>query len=129
AARNGQYSSLSSCEIQDGQFSFSLELPLALGTVGGLTALHPLAQFSMDVMGRPNAAELMQITAAVGLAQNFAALRALVTSGIQEGHMKMHLSNILNQEGIQGEKRAQVEDYFKDKTISHKAVLEFIEQL
>jgi len=129
ASRSGQYSSLSSCEIHDGQFSFSLELPLALGTVGGLTALHPLAQFSMDVMGRPSAEELMQITAAVGLAQNFAALRALVTSGIQEGHMKMHLSNILNQEGVQGERRILVEDYFKDKTISHKAVLEFIEQL
>jgi hydroxymethylglutaryl-CoA reductase len=126
AARNGKYSSLSSCSLDNGYFSFSLTLPLALGTVGGLTALHPMAQFSMDLLGRPNAEELMQIVAAVGLAQNFAALRALVTSGIQKGHMKMHLSNILNQEGVIGNKRKEVEDYFQNRTISHKAVLSYL---
>jgi len=126
AARNGKYSSLSTCSLENGYFTFSLTLPLALGTVGGLTALHPMAQFSMDLLGRPNAEELMQIVAAVGLAQNFAALRALVTSGIQKGHMKMHLSNILNQEGIVGEKRKEVEAYFQNRTISHKAVLSYL---
>ncbi len=126
AARNGKYSSLSTCRLENGYFTFSLTLPLALGTVGGLTALHPMAQFSMDLLGRPNAEELMQIVAAVGLAQNFAALRALVTSGIQKGHMKMHLSNILNQEGVVGEKRKEVEAYFQNRTISHKAVLSYL---
>lgn len=126
AARDGQYRSLSNCSIEDGEFRFWIELPLALGTVGGLTALHPLAQFAMDLLGRPNASELMQITAAVGLAQNFGALRALVTSGIQKGHMKMHLSNILNQEEVFGDLRLQVEDYFKERTITHKEVLEYI---
>jgi hydroxymethylglutaryl-CoA reductase len=126
AARNGKYSSLSTCSLENGYFTFSLTLPLALGTVGGLTALHPMAQFSMDLLGRPNAEELMQIVAAVGLAQNFAALRALVTSGIQKGHMKMHLSNILNQEGIVGGKRKEVEAYFQNRTISHKAVLSYL---
>ncbi|MGB0838316.1 MAG: hydroxymethylglutaryl-CoA reductase, degradative [Flavobacteriaceae bacterium] len=126
AARDGQYRSLSHCSIEDGEFKFWVELPLALGTVGGLTALHPLAQFAMDLLGRPNASELMQITAAVGLAQNFGALRALVTSGIQKGHMKMHLSNILNQEEVFGDLRLKIEDYFKDRTITHKEVLEYI---
>ncbi len=128
AARNGKYSSLSTCSLEKGYFTFSLTLPLALGTVGGLTALHPMAQFSMDLLGRPDAEELMQIVAAVGLAQNFAALRALVTSGIQKGHMKMHLSNILNQEGVIGEKRKEVEAYFQNRTISHKAVLSYLKK-
>lgn len=129
ASKDGQYRSLSKCSIDNGIFEFSLTLPLALGTVGGLTALHPLAQLTMDILGRPSAKKLMEITAAVGLAQNFAAVRALTTSGIQEGHMKMHLSNILNQAGVTGENREKVEHYFKDKTISHKAVLAYIEKL
>ena len=74
-----------------------LIIPLALGTIGGLTKLHPMVKWSMELLGNPDAKTLMKIIAVTGLAQNFAALRSLVTSGIQKGHMKMHLLNILNQ--------------------------------
>ena len=67
-------------------FSFWIEIPLALGTVGGLTSLHPMAKLSLDLLQKPSAKELMMIAAAAGLAQNFAALRALTTKGIQHGH-------------------------------------------
>ena len=101
AARDGQYRSLSQAEIyeKDGErwFRFWMDLPLALGTVGGLTRLHPLVKLALEVLGKPGAQELMGITAVAGLAQNFAALRSLITTGIQKGHMKMHLLNILNQ--------------------------------
>lgn len=70
-SRNGSYSSLSDACIEDGIFKFWIEIPLALGTVGGLTALHPLAKKSMELLGMPSASELMMITATVGLAQNF----------------------------------------------------------
>ena len=95
AARQGQYGSLSKAFIEGDEFCFELELPLAIGTVGGLTKLHPLVKWSMELLGNPSAKELMQIIAVAGLAQNFAAVRSLVTSGIQKGHMKMHLLNIL----------------------------------
>ena len=129
AARDGQYRSLSSCTIENGHFKFWLDIPLALGTVGGLTNLHPLAKLSLEILGNPSAQILMQIVAAMGLAQNFAALRSLVTTGIQKGHMKMHLSNILNHfnsNEIEAEK-AQV--YFQDKTVSFSNVREYIENL
>ena len=99
ASRTGQYRSLTHCSITNGVFSFWIEIPLALGTVGGLTSLHPMAKLSLDLLQKPSAKELMMIAATAGLAQNFAALRALTTKGIQHGHMKMHLMNILNQLG------------------------------
>ena len=94
ASRNGSYSSLSHAKIEDGIFSFWLEIPLALGTVGGLTSLHPMVKLSSEMLEKPSAKELMEVVAVAGLAQNFAALRSLTTTGIQEGHMKMHLNNI-----------------------------------
>lgn len=126
AARDGRYTSLSHCEVSERTFTFWLELPMALGTVGGLTKLHPIARRSIEMLGNPSARQLMEITAAVGLAQNFAAVRSLVTTGIQKGHMKMHLSNMLNQlKATEAEFRLAV-DYFKDKVVSHKAVREFL---
>ena len=105
-----------------------LEIPLALGTVGGLTKLHPLVQWSMELLGNPDAKTLMKIIAVAGLAQNFAALKSLVTSGIQKGHMKMHLLNILNQlEASQTQKEAAIE-YFKNQTVSVKAVGAFLQK-
>ncbi|NQW24888.1 MAG: hydroxymethylglutaryl-CoA reductase, degradative [Cryomorphaceae bacterium] len=97
AARDGQYRSLTHCSTENGTFRFWIEIPLSLGTVGGLTQLHPMVKLALEVLGKPNAHALMMIVAASGLAQNFAALRALTTTGIQKGHMKMHLLNILNQ--------------------------------
>ena len=129
AAKSGSYSSLTHCEVKDGVFKFWIEIPLALGTVGGLTALHPMAKLSLDMMERPSARTLMQIMAAAGLAQNFAALRALTTKGIQHGHMKMHLMNILNQYNATVEEKEIVVKYFDGRTVSHSAVVEKIKAL
>ncbi len=126
AGRNGTYSSLTHCDITDGIFRFWLEIPLALGTVGGLTSLHPMVKFGLQMLENPSARDLMQIVAAAGLAQNFAALRSLTTTGIQEGHMKMHLNNILNQLGASEHERETVRKYFKKHAISHAAVVNFI---
>jgi len=120
AARNGQYSSLTHCNIEGGQFRFWIEIPLSLGTVGGLTQLHPIVELSLEVLGRPGAHELMQIVAASGLAQNFAALRALTTTGIQKGHMKMHLLNILNQLGATETEKELIAHQFS-KSVPHHA--------
>ena len=127
AARDGQYRSLSQCEIKDGQFRFWLDIPLALGTVGGLTRLHPLARRSLEILGHPSAQELMQIIAATGLAQNFAAVRSLVTTGIQQGHMKMHLMNILNHLEADVEQIDKAIQYFADKVVSFTAVRDFLQ--
>ncbi|SNR14807.1 hydroxymethylglutaryl-CoA reductase, degradative [Tenacibaculum jejuense] len=129
AARNGKYSSLTHCEVKNGIFKFWIEIPLALGTVGGLTALHPMARLSLDMMQKPNARDLMQIIAAAGLAQNFAALRALTTKGIQHGHMKMHLMNILNQHNATAQEKESISSFFENKTVSHSAVIEKLEEL
>jgi len=129
ASRSGQYKSLSHCEIKDGIFRFWIEVPLALGTVGGLTALHPMAKLSLEMLQKPSAKTLMQIMAAAGLAQNFAALRALTTKGIQEGHMKMHLQNILNQFHLNDQEKQLVTAYFDNKTVTHSAVVEKIKAL
>lgn len=128
AARDGQYRSLSRCIIKDDTFRFELEIPLALGTVGGLTKLHPLAKMSLQILGQPSARELMQVIAATGLAQNFGALRSLVTTGIQAGHMKMHLQNILIHFNATPAQIEEAKLYFADRTVSFTAVREFMAQ-
>ena len=129
ASRNGSYSSLSHAKIENDIFTFWLEVPLALGTVGGLTSLHPLVKLSLEMLENPSANELMQFVAVAGLAQNFAALRSLTTTGIQDGHMKMHLNNILNQFEANDEERHLIRKHFKHHVVSHSAVVEFIENL
>ncbi len=129
AARNQSYGSLSHAAVEDGVFRFWMEIPLALGTVGGLTKLHPLAALSLNMLGNPDAKTLMEIVATAGLAQNFAAIRSLITTGIQKGHMKMHLLNILNQMQATGEEKQQIVHYFKDKKITHDAVTEQLKAL
>lgn len=129
AAKNGQYASLSHAKIEDGIFTFWLEIPLALGTVGGLTSLHPLVKLCLEILEKPSAQELMEIVAVAGLAQNFAALRSLTTTGIQEGHMKMHLNNIINQFEATEEERHLIKTHFKKTAVTHSAVVEFIENL
>lgn len=123
AAKDGKYSSLTHCTIDNGIFRFWIDLPISVGVVGGLTNLHPLVKFSMALLGKPSAQELMSILAVSGLAQNFAALRSLVTTGIQKGHMKMHLFNILNQMGASEEEKNHFVHYFKDKTVTHHEVI------
>jgi len=129
ASRNGSYSSLSHAKIEDNIFTFWLEVPLALGTVGGLTSLHPLVKLSLQMLENPSAKELMQFVAVAGLAQNFAALRSLTTTGIQDGHMKMHLNNILNQFEANEEERVLIRKHFKHQVVSHSAVVEYLETL
>ena len=126
AARSGKYRSLTKVSIKDGKFKYILRIPLALGTVGGLTTLHPMAKRSLELLGNPNAKELMMIVAATGLANNFGAIKSLVTKGIQQGHMKMHLFNILNHyEATEDEKKKAV-IYFEDKKVSFQKVSDFI---
>lgn len=129
AARDGQYRSLTNCKVENGNFYFEIDIPMALGTVGGLTKLHPLAKLSLDILERPSANELMMIAATVGLAQNFAALKSLVTSGIQKGHMKMHLMNILGQLEATESEKEKIVSHFTDKIVSFSAVREELNNL
>lgn len=129
AAKDGKYSSLSHAEIVGDTFRFWMDLPLALGTVGGLTNLHPMVKFALQLLEKPDANELMKIIAVAGLAQNFAAIKSLTTTGIQKGHMKMHLMNILNQLNASAEEKTTVLQHFAEKTVSHSAVVDYIDSL
>ena len=129
ASKDGTYSSLTHAKVENGVFTFWMEIPLALGTVGGLTSLHPLVKLALAILGKPSAKELMQIVAVAGLAQNFAALRSLTTTGIQEGHMKMHLMNILNQFEATNKEKEQIVNHFKINVVTHSAVVKAIEKL
>jgi len=129
ASKNGTYTSLTHATVKDGIFKFWIEIPLALGTVGGLTSLHPLVKLSLEILQKPNAQELMKIVAVAGLAQNFGAIRSLITSGIQQGHMKMHLMNILNQLEATNEQKKQLVSYFKNRIVSYSVVIEAFDKL
>lgn len=129
ASKNGHYRSLSEVELSDNTFHFSLQVPLAVGTVGGLTGIHPMAKASLEILGNPTSEELMQVIASAGLANNFSAVRSLITTGIQQGHMKMHMGNILRQLGATPEEREQANSHFRDQTVSHSNVVTFIEGL
>jgi hydroxymethylglutaryl-CoA reductase len=129
ASRNGKYSSLTHAKIENGIFYFWMEIPLALGTIGGLTGLHPLVKLSLELLHHPSAKELMEIAAVAGLAQNFAALRSLTTTGIQEGHMKMHLMNILNQFNATIDEKNKLIEHFKTHVVTHSAVVEALNNL
>ena len=99
---------------------------MSIGTVGGLTKLHPLVNWAHNLLGNPSATQLMQIIAASGLAQNFAAVKSLVTTGIQKGHMKMHLLNILNQLQASANQKEKALEFFKKHTVTFSAVTDFL---
>ena len=104
AARGGHYTSLTTWEVtNDGDLAGSIELPMAVGLVGGATKLHPTAKTALKILGVTSARELAQIIAAVGLAQNFSAMKALATTGIQKGHMALHAQNIAMMAGAVGD--------------------------
>jgi len=103
AARSGRYAPLTTwARHRDGSLSGTIEMPIALGLVGGATKTHPSAQAALRVLGVSTAQELAEVTVAVGLAQNMAALRALATEGIQKGHMALHARNIAIMAGAEG---------------------------
>lgn len=129
AAKEGRYKSLTHVELENDNFRFWIELPIAVGTVGGLTALHPLVKIALQMLGNPSAENLMKIIAVAGLAQNFGAVNSLVTTGIQKGHMKMHLLNILNQFDASNEEKAKAIEHFKTHTATHNHVVDFISSI
>jgi Hydroxymethylglutaryl-CoA reductase len=129
ASRNGHYESLSNVIIMNGVFRFELEVPMALGTVGGLTSIHPLAKKSLELLGSPSAPDLMKVAATMGLANNFSAIRSLTTKGIQAGHMKMHLNNILNQLHATEKEKSKARDFFKDQTVSFAGVEKYLDSI
>ena len=129
ASRDGQYRSLTDVEVKDGKFRYSLTIPLALGTVGGLTSLHPLAKRSLQLLNNPNAHDLMRVTASVGLANNFGAIKSLITKGIQKGHMKMHLMNILNNLNASSSQKELAVEHFKKQKVTFTSVKNFISNL
>lgn len=104
AARNGHYGSLTHWEVNaDGDLCGSIEVPMAVGLVGGATKLHPTAKIALKVLQVQTASELARTIAAVGLAQNFSAMKALATTGIQKGHMALHAQNIAMMAGAVGD--------------------------
>jgi hydroxymethylglutaryl-CoA reductase len=129
ASRSGNYKSLTKASVEKNIFKFSIEIPLALGTVGGLTKLHPLANLALELLDNPNSRDLMKITAVAGLAQNFAAIKSLITTGIQHGHMKMHLINILNQLKASEKEKEKAVEYFKTNMVSYLTVDLFVNKL
>jgi hydroxymethylglutaryl-CoA reductase len=129
ASRNGSYASLSHASVDDGLFTFTLTVPMALGTVGGLTQVHPLSKLALIMLGNPSAKELMALAAAVGLANNFSAVASLVTSGIQKGHMKLHLVNILNALNATEKQRVEAQNHFANRTVSYSAVADFLKSI
>jgi hydroxymethylglutaryl-CoA reductase len=126
AAKDGRYKSLTKTIIKDNRFIFKLELPMAVGVTGGLTNLHPLAQASLRLLDNPSAEQLMSIIASVGMANHFSALKALVTGGIQHGHMKLHLNNMLIRLGASSQEKVLAAQYFKDRRISYADLRDFI---
>lgn len=109
AARDGRYASLTRWRQTDsGDLYGEIELPLSVGIVGGATRSHPTAQLALQILGVKTAQELAEVMAAVGLAQNFAAIRALATEGIQHGHMRMHARQLAIAAGVPSEQVAQV---------------------
>ena len=129
ASRKGRYAGLTTVRLTEKSFIYELELPLALGTVGGITGIHPMVKNSLAILKYPDTRKLMMIAAASGLASNFSAIASLITTGIQAGHMKMHLPNILNQLNVNSLESEIVRKYFSDKAISYNAVEEFIQKM
>ena len=129
AAKSGMYKSLTDACVENNTFKFWIEIPLALGTIGGITNLHPLVKWSLELLKNPNAKELMKIVAVAGLAQNFGAVNSLITTGIQKGHMKMHLINILNSLNASENEKTKLIDFFKNNTVSFSSVKNELEKL
>jgi len=130
AARSGQYLPLTVWEKNaEGDLAGSIELPMAVGTIGGATKVHPIAKIALKILGVKSARELSEVLAAVGLAQNLAALRALAHEGIQRGHMSLHARNVAITAGATGGLiDLIVEQMVKEKKIRLDRAKELIEE-
>ncbi len=129
ASSGGNYKSLTHVKIDHNKFKYWIEIPVPVGTVGGLTNLHPLAKWSLKLLGKPKAKDLMRIIAVSGLAQNFAAIKSLITTGIQKGHMKMHLSNILSSLNASESERSELINFFNKNIVSYSLVKQKIDEI
>jgi hydroxymethylglutaryl-CoA reductase len=131
AWKSGGYRSLTTWERNaSGDLVGTIELPLAVGLVGGATAVHPTAKACVKLLGVKTAQELAEIIASVGLAQNFAALRALTTEGIQRGHMGLHARNIAATVGAVGEEIDRVaEALVKEGKVRMDRAKEILDEL
>jgi len=131
AARSGQYRSLTCWEADgDGNLVGTIEIPLAVGLIGGATKLHPTAQAALEIMGVRSAGHLSRLMAAVGLAQNFAALRVLATTGVQQGHMSLHAQNIALMAGAKGDEVDRVaEELRRQGTVRVDVAEQVLKQL
>lgn len=127
AARSGKYSPFATWEKNaDGDLVGSIEMPMAVGLVGGATKIHPAAKVAVKMLGVKSAGELAQIIAAVGLAQNLAAIKALATEGIQRGHMSLHARNLAATAGATGE---VMEKIIKQMVAEKNVRLEYAQEL
>ncbi len=131
AAQTGRYRALSKwSKNENGDLVGELEMPMAVGIVGGATRTHPVARLALKIMGVSRAAELGEIMVSVGLAQNLGALRALVQEGIQQGHMRLHARNLVVMAGAEGETIARaVEELIATDEIRFDKAKEIVERL
>jgi len=129
ASGNGSYQGLTRLHLTDQTFRYEVSIPLAVGTVGGITKVHPSVQKTFAILNFPDARKLMMIAVASGLASNFSAIASLITTGIQRGHMRMHLSNILNQLQVSQLEREGVVSHFTEKIVSYGEVTDYISKL
>lgn len=131
AAQTGRYRSLTKWEItKDGDLAGSIELPMAVGLVGGAVKIHPTARALVAILQVATAEELARIIAAVGLAQNFGAMKALATEGIQRGHMSLHAHNVAFSVGAEGDEVAEVARLIvEQKSINEGAARQALAQL
>jgi hydroxymethylglutaryl-CoA reductase len=130
AARNGSYTSLSTWgKDAEGNLTGSLEMPMTVGIIGGATRVHPGAQVALKLMKVKTAAQLAEIIAAVGLAQNLAALRALATEGIQQGHMTLHARQVAATAGaIETQIPALAEQMIKENKVQIDRAIEILQE-
>lgn len=122
AVREGQYRGLSEWHLQDDQLIGTLSLPMAVGTVGGVTQKHPLAQLSLDLLGKPDAKTLAQLMVACGLLQNLAALFALTDDGIVAGHMRLHIANLIQTLNLDPQQAKQLQ-ILAEETLDHQGYI------
>lgn len=126
ASKDGQYKGLSKASLYEDRFTLVLEIPMAVGATGGIINLHPMSRATLNLLGNPDAETLMKIAAAVGMASHFSAIKALVTGGIQQGHMKLHLVNLLKQLNASEREKEEALNYFRHRQVTHAGVRDFI---